>query len=52
MLLRRFFDTKDAHAAQDSELLVIACISPSIIDSEDTHNTLKYVTPFQVSVIV
>ncbi|KAG8923952.1 hypothetical protein FRC01_012135 [Tulasnella sp. 417] len=46
MALRGAFEQSPARA---SKLIVLACISPSIIDSEDTMGTLKYITPFQLT---
>ncbi|KAI0060653.1 P-loop containing nucleoside triphosphate hydrolase protein [Artomyces pyxidatus] len=45
MALKGAFDEKKT----SNKLLVIACISPSVLDIEDSLNTLKYVTPFQLS---
>lgn len=45
MVLRGAFEQSPARS---SKLIVLACISPSVIDSEDTMGTLKYITPFQV----
>lgn len=39
----------EADGTPKSRLLVIACVSPSVLDVDDSFNTLKYVTPFQVS---
>ncbi|KAI0045821.1 P-loop containing nucleoside triphosphate hydrolase protein [Auriscalpium vulgare] len=41
--------TREGHTSPSSKLFIIACVSPSVIDIEDTLNTLKYVTPFQLS---
>lgn len=45
MALKKAFDVNGSN----SKLVVLACVSPSVVDAEDTHGTLKYVTPFQVS---
>lgn len=42
MVLQRAF-------AGEAELVVLACVSPSVVDAEDTLGTLNYVTPFRVS---
>ncbi|KAF8603649.1 P-loop containing nucleoside triphosphate hydrolase protein [Ceratobasidium sp. AG-I] len=49
MALKRAFDVGGSGDGARSKLVVLACVSPSVVDAEDTHGTLKYVTPFQMS---
>ncbi|KAF8320684.1 P-loop containing nucleoside triphosphate hydrolase protein [Clavulina sp. PMI_390] len=50
MALKGAFDTKNASdGTPRNKVFIIACVSPSVIDVEDTLNTLRYVTPFQLS---
>jgi kinesin family member 2/24 len=54
MVLRQAFETSKANpeetqTALEPQLTVLACVSPSIVDVEDTLGTLNYVTPFRVS---
>lgn len=46
MVLRGAFEQS---SKRSNKLIVLACISPSAIDSEDTMGTLKYITPFQLT---
>ncbi|KAG8985056.1 hypothetical protein FRB90_004963 [Tulasnella sp. 427] len=46
MVLRGAFEQS---TKRSSKLIVLACVSPSVIDSEDTMGTLKYITPFQLT---
>ncbi len=48
-VLRRAFEGETRSGAGETRLVVIACVSPSAVDSEDSLNTLNYVTPFRVS---
>jgi kinesin family protein 2/24 len=59
MVLRHAFG--DVQALQDndipeettsgtSQLVVLACVSPSIADVDDTIGTMNYISPFQVGI--
>jgi kinesin family protein 2/24 len=57
MVLRRAFDTSQAlhegaQSGPEPQLTVLACVSPNVIDVEDTLGTLNYVTPFRVSLAI
>jgi kinesin family protein 2/24 len=47
-------DSEDSEAAAgndlhtDTQLVVLACVSPSVFDVDDTIGTLNYISPFQV----
>ena len=48
MALKKAFDVSGNEGRKRSKLVVLACVTPSVVDAEDNHGTLKYVTPFQV----
>ncbi|EIN14294.1 P-loop containing nucleoside triphosphate hydrolase protein [Punctularia strigosozonata HHB-11173 SS5] len=51
MVLQRAFESSQPTGPcnQNAHLYVLACVSPSAADCEDTVNTLNYVTPFRLS---
>jgi hypothetical protein len=49
MILQRAFENGQ-DMTLPAQLYVLACVSPSAYDCEDTVNTLNYITPFRVRV--
>ncbi|KZT10226.1 P-loop containing nucleoside triphosphate hydrolase protein [Laetiporus sulphureus 93-53] len=50
MVLKDIFDrSQDISDRTTSKLMIVACVSPSPLDVEDTLNTLRYVTVFQLN---
>lgn len=50
-VLRRAFERSTrayGSSGEEARVVVIACVSPSVLDCEDSLNTLNYVTPFRV----
>lgn len=48
MALKNIFDRSRESAERANKLLILACVSPSPLDVEDTLGTLRYVAVFQV----
>ncbi len=53
MVLKDIFDrSQDISDRTTTKLMIVACVSPSPLDVEDTLNTMRYVTVFQVSALL
>ena len=48
MALKNIFDRSRGSEERANKLLILACVSPSPLDVEDTLGTLRYVAVFQV----
>jgi len=52
MALKNIFDRSRGSSEQANKLLILACVSPSPLDIEDTLGTLRYVAVFQLGDVV
>ncbi|TFY58127.1 hypothetical protein EVJ58_g6605 [Rhodofomes roseus] len=52
MALKNIFDRSRKSSGQANKLLILACVSPSPLDVDDTLGTLRYVAVFQLGDLV